>query len=616
MKKKHSSRGFSLVEVVLAAAIFMLFSTSAVVVVLGGLNANRLGGEETVANQFAAEGIEAAKSIKNQAYSNLNAVNPTPRAVFRNASNIWAFGTDRSNNTLTHNVSDNYVRQVKVESVNRDGSGNIVPAPTGTLDPDTKKITSTVNWNFNAARPENISLITYLSDWRKTIAGDSAILAYADTINTPTTPKYRTYTNSSNTFITETGTVAGAIGRNFIVRTSPTKREAIVGYVDNAASGVLRVMCFDGTAWTNDWSVTVGGSGTTRRFDIAYETNSGDVLVLYSTNAGTNELDYRTKAGSLGCGSANWVDQPAFDSPGTTGVVQWVKMAWDRRPSLNLISAIWADANAHLQGAMWSDIGWTQRTTAMETSLEVVAVAQDVDDFDVEFESTSGDVLVVWANSAGDNGTNGIRYMTCPGGIATCTWGPVTTPPTFRDDAHNLDISANPNDDQIIFASIGDDGNDLQVGRWDGTAWANVANKDNSSQSPVAGSKNVATGWVISGATTRGIVVYHDSVTTGAIRYVHMTPGATPTWSSTQTGNPAPTMGTTQRWYDIQMDPVNKDTLMLTASNTVFDLFAKRLVMSATPAFTWTDANSGVVLETDLGQATAGPFGFAYWRNP
>lgn len=618
-----NEKGISILEVILAAAMFVIFSTGAIIVVVSGYNANRLGIEYTIANQFASEGIEAVKSIKNQAYSNLNTPNASPRGLIRNGSNVWAFDTDGTDDRLTHNSSDDFIRTVKVELVNRDDvppKGNIVPS--GSPDPKTKKVTSTVTWNFNSAKPESMSLVSYLSYWEEPITSlDNGLLAYSDTVNTPTFPKYRIYTNSTNSFTAETNTLAGAIGKNFVVRTSPTKREAIMAYGDNNGTAqVLRVLCYDGSTWSDEWPTppTIGGTGnTTRRFDVAYETNSGDVLVVYSTNTGTtNEVDYRTKSGSTGCGSGNWTDYPSFDSPGTTGVVTWVTMAWDRRSSSNLIAAIWADASLDLQGAVWSGSVWTQRISAMDTALASSSIQ------DVEFESLSGDIMVIWNTFAAAD-TNGMRYMTCPGGVANCTWSIVQTPPTFADNGQNLDISANPLDNQILFASIGLTGTDgdLQVGRWDGDNWANVANVDTTTKAPLAaGTKMVATGWLISGSTVGGIVVYVDNIITGIISYLTMTPCSptpcNPSWSGTLTANPAPTMGGNQPWNDIQVDPVNQNTLMLTVSNAVNDLFTKRLVMDATPTFTWTDANSGAVVETDLGQNSRNPFSFAYWRNP
>lgn len=619
MKQSNKfTSGISVLEVIIAAAIFVIFATPSVIVVLQGLNMNRLSVEQTVATQFATEGIEAVKSIKNQAYTNLLTPNPTPRGVQR-VSNVWAFKTDSTTDIFTHNTADNYIRTIKIDSARRDATppdGNIV-ASGGTIDPDTKKVSSTVTWNFNAARPESVTLISYLTDWRKALAVFGGMLVYGDT---STTPKYRTFDSTANTFSAETPTFLGASALNVAVRTSPTKQEAIAGYFHTGGGGTLQVMCYDGSSWMNEWTAVVGATGTTKRFDIAYETNSGDVIVLYSKNSASNEMAYRTKAGSTNCGSASWSVETILNTPTvpvrTSGIVQWIKMAWDKRSSSNLITAIWADAASDLSAAVWSGSAWVNEPLAVtEASLEVVTTAQDIDDFDVEYESSSGDVMIVWAISTGANGTNGVRYRTCTGGTSTCTWNAVTTPPTWSDDAHNLDISANPTNDQIIFASIGDAGDDLQVGRWDGSTWVNVANKDTAAQTAVAGGHLVTTGWVISGATTQGIVVYNDSNTTN-LNYIHMTPGATPTWSATLNFTPSPLFGNPRRWYDIQMNPANQAEFLLTLSDVNSDLFAKRLVINATPTFTWSNTEGGSALEITLGQALRSPFGFAYWRNP
>ena len=612
------NKGFSIIEVILAAAIFVIFSSGAVGVIIQIWQADRLSAEYTVANQFAVEGLEAARSIKNQAYTNL--VNSIGTGLIRNGSNVWAL--NGSNNTLTHSSGDNYVRVLKVEDVQRDVGGNIV-ASGGTLDPDAKKITSTVSWNFTSVRPESIILTTYLTDWRKAIAtsvGDG-LLVYGRTGNIM--PRVNVYTNADDTFGANGDTVSGAAGRNFVIKTSPTKQEAIVGYVD---SSTLRVMCYDGTAWTNEWNVSVGGTGTTRRFDIAYEYQSGNVMVLYSTDSGTNELDYQTKAGSLGCGSSNWVDQTAFDSPGTTGVVTWVKLTADSRSGSNVLAASWADMNRDLQAAFWNGTVWTQRATALETTLECRGTCSSPsipngDSFDIEFESSSEHFMIVWG-SGGSGTANGAWYNKCDGAAPpACTWnGSRTAITSMANDATSLDISANPNTDDILFASIGDGGSDFQAAWWSGSAWTGTNDLDTTALTPVAGASFVATGWLINGATTRGIVVFANSSTQAqrihgfawnGSSFVRQGTDSTP-WFT-----PTPLFGT-PRWYDIQMDPKNKERLMFLVSNSVNDLFAKRLEMSDTGTFTWTNPTyiDGTSIETNLVQGTTSPFYFGYWRNP
>lgn len=815
--KSNLQKGMSVIEVVLAAAIFVIFSSAAVRSLLQNYNSNRTGAEFTVASEFASEGLEAARSIKNQGFNNL--VN-TAGCGLTQVGNLWAFQSSCTNNTLTHNSSDNYVRTIKVESVNRgtgssygsqnvlaygtynpitltkpagtvegdlliatfyfedSGSPSVVVSPSGwialssfdkasppqygrqyyklagasepanyswtldlsangqaniarfsgvdqsnpidaegawafgtsaapsssvttvsnnallywftgdydlpsgalpsgftditnlgamrsgykvqpsaggsgaltgtgqsgdrwisktvavrpdpdnpaggivasggTTDPDTKKIISTVSWNFGPGRPESVSLITYLSNWIKPIS--DGLLVYGRSANT--TPRLSTYEDSSNTFAANTDTVSGAAGRNFVVKTSPTKQEAIVGYVD---SSTLRVICFDGANWTNEWSVAVGGSGVTRRFDVGYEYGTGDVMVLYSTNSGTNELAYRTKPGSSGCGTANWASASTFDSPGTTGVVSWIKLSADSRSGSNVLGATWADLNRDLQAAIWDGSDWTQRAAALETDLECRGTCSGVnipngDSFDIDFESSSGEVMVVWG-SGGSGTANGAWYNKCDGTTPGCVWnGSRTAITSMLNDATSLDISANPNSDEVLFASIGDGGSDLQAARWSGSDWTGTNDLDATALTPVADSSMVATGWLTNGSTTRGIVVFANSGTQSQRIHGFVWDGGSfvrQGTDSTPWFTPTPLLGT-PRWYDIQMDPKNQDRLMFIVSNSANDLFAKRLEMSSTGTFTWTNPTytDGTAIETGLVQAITNPYYFSYWRNP
>lgn len=69
----------------------------------------------------------------------------------------------------------------------------------------------------------------------------------------------RDYIDSTNAFGVAANTFAGGTAIQSVLCASPTKNELIAGYVN--AAGVLQVMCFKGTAWSNEWSITVGASG-------------------------------------------------------------------------------------------------------------------------------------------------------------------------------------------------------------------------------------------------------------------------------------------------------------------------------------------------------------------
>lgn len=578
-ESSHINNGFSLIEVILSTAVFALIVVALSGAYLYGEESTMLAGNRARAIMLAEEGVEAARNIRDASYTNL--VDGTyGLATTSNQYNLA--GTSDTNGFFTRAI-------------------NIA-----TVDAKRKDITSTVTWQQNNQRTGSVSMVSRLTNWLALgVSTFKSLIIYGDGT---TMPKTRSYDGALNSFSTESLTATSSSGTTFILRTSPNHTEAIAGFV--TATGVLNVMCYDGSAWTQEWSATVGGNGSTRRFDISYETNSGDVVVLYSTNtAAANELAYRTKLGSSLCGSGNWTGATNISSARTSGIVQWVKMAWDRRANSNLITAIWADANSDLSAMVWDGSIWANEPLfPLATSLQVVATSQDVEDFDVEYESLSGDVMVVWGITVGNN-NNGVNYNVCTGGIAACTWGPILAPPTFSDDATNLDISANPNTDEIVFASVGRNQSDLQIGYWNGAAWTNRANVDTSAQIPVAGSKLVSTGWLISGATTRSIIIYNDSGSTNIGYYT----GNASVFSVAADFTPAPVFTNPQKFYQVEMNPLSSDQLMFCLSDNANDLFCKRLAMSSVPAFTWTNSD-GSALELTLPTGN-GPFSFAFLRN-
>jgi len=150
--------GFSVVEIILASALFLIFSGAAIVVVLQGFDLNRTSTDSIVANQFAIEGLEAVRSIRNQSYTNLTPIAGT--GLTRSASNTWTFSG--ANNQFGPN--NMYTRVITISTVNRDASGNIVSSG-GSLDTNTMKVTSVVSWKESPTRNDTVTQTTYLTNW-------------------------------------------------------------------------------------------------------------------------------------------------------------------------------------------------------------------------------------------------------------------------------------------------------------------------------------------------------------------------------------------------------------------------------------------------------------------
>jgi hypothetical protein len=370
-------------------------------------------------------------------------------------------------------------------------------------------------------------------------------------------------------------------------------------------------MCFDGTNWTQEFVAQSGGVGNRHRNDINFEKTSGDVMVIYSKGSHVfSQLGYRTKSGSTGCGSANWSGESLLDPLRTSNDIMYVKLAQDRRAGSDILAVTWVDTSEDISAKIWNGSTWVNEPSSVtDSNVERISQSHDIENMDIEYESLSGDLMLVWGNANGNNGTNGVRYRVCTGGIANCTWGSVTTPPTFLDDATSLDISANPNTNEIVFASIGNAGGDLQLGYWNGTAWTNTANVDTTCTVPYTASKLVTTGWVTTSTTTRSVVVYSD-FNSG---YINWYTGNVGVFTRQPDFVASPTMATSRGYMDIYMDPVDRAQLMYVTSDSSSDLFAKRLSLTGTSTLTWSNSDGGA-LETTLPQVISSPFSFAFWQ--
>lgn len=158
-----STKAFGLMETIIAMAIILIISATTITTVLQSFSATRLGDEKTESVLYAQEGVEAVRSIRNQGWTTpFLATDCSLGCGLTTGSGYWEFSG--TNNTL-----GKFTRQITVSPVERDGNGDVVESG-GTDDPDTKKVTSTVSWDFTTARSNTTTLVTYLTNFVKTIA--------------------------------------------------------------------------------------------------------------------------------------------------------------------------------------------------------------------------------------------------------------------------------------------------------------------------------------------------------------------------------------------------------------------------------------------------------------
>lgn len=158
-------QGFGLIELMLAITLMLVLSLAGVGLVSRTYSTNRLASDTSEAGFYAQEGIEAVRSLKNKDWANLDTggVGCTDSITggVEILSNEW-------NWKGTADTFSDYTRSITIQNVCRDTFGDVV-ASGGTYDPNIKRVTSTVDWNFSSSRANSSELVTYLTNWEEAI---------------------------------------------------------------------------------------------------------------------------------------------------------------------------------------------------------------------------------------------------------------------------------------------------------------------------------------------------------------------------------------------------------------------------------------------------------------
>lgn len=151
--------GFSIVEVVLAGALFIVFSTALVGILLQSLESGRRNTEFIAAIAYAEEGMELARTIRKTGFSEVPLVHEG--SVSWNGSDGWNT-SDNSGDWF-----DTYERRITIEYAHRDGNGTL--ADEGSEDARTLKVTVKVYWDWDAVadQRESVEFSEYFAYWEE-----------------------------------------------------------------------------------------------------------------------------------------------------------------------------------------------------------------------------------------------------------------------------------------------------------------------------------------------------------------------------------------------------------------------------------------------------------------
>ncbi|MCD4694167.1 hypothetical protein K8R62_02290, partial [bacterium] len=154
--KFGNNKGQSILEVILAVAIFALIGVTLSSMILGSFNSLTRSVDMTKAQALLDEAVEAVKSIKGGAWNKM----VYNRSAVTTNSNEWIFNGEGSSQVI-----DEYTRTIDFEDVCRDSGDNIIACPGAYTDIHTKKAVVTIEWEIRPGVNNSIERDVYLSNW-------------------------------------------------------------------------------------------------------------------------------------------------------------------------------------------------------------------------------------------------------------------------------------------------------------------------------------------------------------------------------------------------------------------------------------------------------------------
>jgi hypothetical protein len=151
--------GQSLVEVIIAIAIFSLFAVSMATFILGAITLTQTGGDVSQADALAVEGIEAVRAIRDSSWNNL-AFDSSGIEVI---SGQWALRGEGTSDEI-----GKFTRTINFLPIFRNAEHDIVSSTStgAVLDSESKQVDAVVGWDTGRGVFDSVNISAYLTNWK------------------------------------------------------------------------------------------------------------------------------------------------------------------------------------------------------------------------------------------------------------------------------------------------------------------------------------------------------------------------------------------------------------------------------------------------------------------
>ncbi|PWB39027.1 MAG: hypothetical protein C3F02_00200 [Parcubacteria group bacterium] len=288
-----NKKGFSIIELVVAIALFAILAAGVMNVAINNYRTYYGVGDKQVLMQFAQEGVEAARAIADYSWVTFKNGVGGNHGVTK-TSGIWGFSG-------TSDRLSAFTRVVTVANVQRDSNGNIVSS-NGSDDPQTKKVTVTVS----GSGMQDYILTAYITDagsrtWEQTDWSGASGKTYWHDISR-TSSLSTAYSSQSNFTTSVAGqlTVAGAAAATmtssiYTIGSAAKELRSVTveqSLVPAACSLVITLETSQTSAFSSPASQTISDAS-----GIKYTSSTSDSL--------NGQLFMRYKVDMAGCSTAS-----------------------------------------------------------------------------------------------------------------------------------------------------------------------------------------------------------------------------------------------------------------------------------------------------------------------
>ena len=220
-------------------------------------------GDKQVIVQFAQEGMEATRSIRDNGWQTIVAAADNSDRGVEKTNGVWQFaGTSNTLNDLT--------RVIIVSPVERDGTGAIV-ASGGTDDPDTKKVTVTVSGSGIA----DYVLTTYYTNW------SAKTWEQTDWSGTTANEFWASMNTASSSYSNISTSTVGQVELNFVDEAYSTPGSLVSSIFDISSTDKVLTSINVNQSVPSGCSLTLTLEGSN---DISFSSYTSEAFVDNSTN--------------------------------------------------------------------------------------------------------------------------------------------------------------------------------------------------------------------------------------------------------------------------------------------------------------------------------------------